>query len=164
MRHFVLIILATFFIFKVIGQRSLKANTVYVELGGNALFTSINYERQILKQRHLNFHVGTGMYGIQPAYWTIPFGVNYLFKLGNPTSFIDLGFGATYTKADVKLYAIVDRKDPAYINTNYWNYIPCIGYRKQAKSNLMYRFSLTPVINHNDLLPFVGFAIGKSFD
>jgi len=148
---------------KVSGQSKSKLNTVYFELGGNGLFTSINYERQLLKNTRINFHIGTGIYGVQPTYLTIPFGINYLFKLNNTNSYIDLGFGATYSKADVALYAIVDHKNPNYKNTNYWNYIPSVGYRKLTKKNLMYRFSLTPVINHNDFLPFLGFSIGKSF-
>ena len=115
------------------------------------------------KAQGLNAHVGTGIYGVNPAYLTIPFGINYLFTLKKSNAFIDLGFGATYSKADVALYAIVEHRELNYRNTNYWNYIPSLGYRKLTKSNLMYRFSLTPVINHNDGLPFVGFSIGKSF-
>ena len=147
---------------KVSGQSKAKLNTVYFELGGNGLFTSINYERQLLKNTRLNFHIGTGIYGVEPTYLTIPFGIKYLFKLNNSNSYIDLGFGATYSKADVILYASIKR-NPGYIQTNFWNYIPNVAYRKLTKKNLMYRFSLTPVINHNDFLPFLGFSIGKSF-
>ena len=139
-----------------------KPNTVYFELGGNGLFTSINYERQLLKNTRLNFHIGAGIYGVQPTYLTIPFGINYLYKLNNSTSYIDLGFGATYSKADVILYASIKR-NPGYIQTNFWNFIPSIGFRKFLKSNWLYRFALTPVINHNDFLPFLGFSIGKRF-
>jgi hypothetical protein len=151
------------FINKAEGQTKTKLNTVYFELGGNGLFTSINYERQLLKNTRINFHIGIGIYGITPTYLTIPLGINYLFKLNNSNSFIDLGFCATYSKADVALYAIVEHRNPNYKNTNYWNYIPSVAYRKLTKRNLMYRFSLTPVINHNDFLPFLGFSIGKSF-
>ena len=144
------------------GQIKTKPNTIYFELGGNGLFTSINYERQLLKSKRLNFHIGTGIYGVTPTYLTIPFGLNYLFKLNNSNSYIDLGFGATYSKADVILYANIKR-NLGYIQTNFWNYIPSLGYRKLTKNNLMYRFSLTPIINHNDFLPFMGFSIGKNF-
>ena len=145
------------------GQSKNKPNTVYFELGGNGLFTSLNYERQLLKSTKLNFHIGAGMYGVTPTYLTIPFGINYLLQLNDANSFIDLGFGATYSKADVALYAIVEHRDPDYKNTNYWNYIPGVGYRKLTKRDIMYRFSFTPVINHNDFLPFLGISIGKSF-
>ena len=50
------------------GQTKTKLNTVYFELGGNGLFTSINYERQLLKSTSLDFHIGTGIYGVTPTY------------------------------------------------------------------------------------------------
>ena len=77
---------------KVNGQTKNKLNTVYFELGGNALFASINYEKQLFKSTRLNFHIGTGIYGLKPTYLTIPFGINYLFRLNKSNSYIDLGF------------------------------------------------------------------------
>lgn len=145
------------------GQDSFKPNTIYFELGGNGLFTSLNYERQVTQKPGIGFHIGAGFYGVKTSFLTIPFGVNYLLKLKNSNSYIDFGFGATYSKADVKLYIMVDHKDPNYVNTNYWNYIPSIGYRILTKTNFIYRFSLSPVINHNDFIPFLGFSIGKCF-
>ena len=142
---------------------SKKMNTVYVELGGNGLFLSANYERQIFKMTPLNIHVGVGIYGITPSYVTVPFGINYLLKLRKTNSFIDIGFGATYTKADVQLYSMVEHRDNNYINANFINIIPSIGIRHQTNKNYIYRFSFTPVFNQYDGLPYVGFSIGKSF-
>lgn len=147
---------------KVSGQSKAKLNTVYFELGGNGLFTSINYERQLLKKTRLNIHFGAGIYGAETTYLTIPFGIRYLIKLNNSNSYIDLGFGATYSKADVILYASIKR-NLDYVQTDFWNYVPNVSYRKLTKRNLMYRFSLSPIINHNDFLPFLGFSMGKSF-
>ena len=67
-----------------------KMNTVYVELGGNGLFLSANYERQIFKITPLNIHVGVGIYGITPSYVTLPFGINYLLKLRKQTPLLIL--------------------------------------------------------------------------
>ena len=53
---------------------------------------------------------------------------------------IDLGGSATYSKADVKLYISIDRKDYDYVNMNYWNYVPSIGLKKITSKNFMYRF------------------------
>jgi hypothetical protein len=139
------------------------ANALYIELGANALFYSINYERGFLKNRAARVHLGAGIYGIRTSYFTVPLGANYLFALRGRSSFIDLGFGATYCKADVALYAIVDHRNPAYKNNHYWNYVPSLAYRKTTKKKLMLRFSVAPVINHNDALPFLGFSIGKYF-
>lgn len=140
-----------------------KPNTIYFELGGNGLFTSINYERQILKSQKLNFHFGLGKYGINPGYLTVPLGLNYVLPLNKYGEYIDLGFGATYSKADVQLYAIIEHKEPGYKNTRYWNYIPSVGFRKLTRNNVMYRFSFTPVCNHNAFLPYIGLSLGWSF-
>jgi hypothetical protein len=140
-----------------------KFNTLYVELGGNGLFLSANYERQILKNTRLNLHFGTGIYGVKPSILTIPFGVNYLLKLKKVNSYIDFGFGVTYTKADVKLYTIVHRSLNSNVNSDFINIIPSIGIRHQTRKNFMYRFSLTPVFNQYEGLPFFGCSIGKSF-
>ena len=139
-----------------------KFNTVYFELGGNGLFLSANYERQILKKTRLHMHFGTGIYGVDPSVLTIPFGVNYLLKLKKINSYIDFGFGVTYTKEDVKLYTIVDRPNNI-VNSDFINIIPSIGIRHRTDKNFMYRFSLTPVFNQYSGLPFFGFSIGKSF-
>ncbi len=148
---------------KVSAQKKVNLNTIYFELGGNGLFTSVNYERQLLKNTRVNFHLGIGIYGLQPGYLTIPFGIKYLFKLKKSNSYITLGLGITYSKADVSLYAIVDHVNQNYRNTNYLNYIPNLAYRKITKTNLMYSLSVTPVINHNGFFPFAGFSIGKNF-
>lgn len=147
---------------KLNGQSNAKLNSVYVELGGNGLFTSINYEKQLLKNTRLNFHFGLGIYGMEPTYLTIPFGIRYVLQLNNSNSYIDLGLGATYSKADVRLYATIDRH-PGYVQTNFWNYIPNVSYRILTKKNTLFRFSISPIINQYDFLPFFGFSIGKSF-
>ena len=145
------------------GQSKSKPNILYVELGGNGLLTSINYERQLLKTRRLNFHIGTGIYGNETTYLTIPFGINYLIDLDDSESYVDIGLGATYSKADVTLYTSVKRSNLNYTNTHYWAFIPNVGYRKYTKRNMMYRFSLTPVINQYGFLPYVGISVGKRF-
>lgn len=147
---------------KVAAQSYTKQNTVYLEFLGNGIIGSINYERQLLKKIRLDLRIGAGFYKIYPSHLTIPLGINYLLKLNKSNSFLDFGLGATYTKTDVTFYAIVDHH-PGFKQTNYWNFIPSIGYRKQTKGNLMYRFSLTPVWNSNGFFPYFGCSFGKSF-
>lgn len=146
-------------------QNPPQKNSVYFELGGNGLLASINYERQVTGANApwIGVYAGAGIYGSNPTYLTIPFGINYLAKLTNSESYIDIGMGATYSKAEVNLYVIVDRKDPNYINKNYWNYLLRIGFRRQTKKNLMYRISFTPIWNQVGVIPFLGASIGKSF-
>ncbi|HTO16754.1 MAG TPA: hypothetical protein VLZ83_13375 [Edaphocola sp.] len=145
------------------GQTKTRLNSIYLEIGGNALFTAVNYERQILKNPKLNFHIGAGIYGLQSSYLTIPFGLNFLIQIKNSKAYFDFGLGATYSKADVALYAIVEHRDPNYKNTNYWNFIPSVAYRKITKRNFLYRFGLTPIVNQYGFFPFLGFSFGKTF-
>lgn len=163
MKYSSLILLSVFTTLSSIGQTQIKNNSIYIELGGNALFTSINYERKLFNNLNFTAHFGTGVYGIKPTYLTIPFGVKYHFNLKGWTDFVDIGFGATYSRADVKLYKTIDRKNPNFKQTNFWNFIPNLGYKKVTKNNIMYRISLTPVFNHNDMIPFIGLSFGKYF-
>ena len=163
MKHLLVAFLLFAFVTSVYCQNTITPNVIYFQLGGNGLFTSINYERQITRSPRFGTHVGAGIYGAMPSYLTIPFGVNYLFKFKNTMSSIDLGLGLTYTKADVSLYVLVDRRPPVLPNDKYINVVPSIGYRKQTRKNIMYRFSLTPIINQYGPLPFLGVSFGKSF-
>jgi hypothetical protein len=167
MKQLLPVILFLFFATIVCAQKAPGKNTAYVELFGNGLLGSINYERQLTNHPALAIHVGAGIYATKDdhvkAYLTIPFGINYLLKF-NKRSMLDIGFGATWTKPEVKLYAIVDRKDGNYVNHDYFNFVPSLGYRHHTSNNLMWRCSITPVITHSiGIIPFFGFAFGKVF-
>jgi hypothetical protein len=84
-------------------QQNFNRNDIYLEAGGNGLFASVNYERQLTKQPGIGFRVGIGFYTEKAFYLTIPVGINYLFKLKNNQSFIDAGLGATFSRIDGKL-------------------------------------------------------------
>ncbi len=144
------------------GQNPRK-NNIYFELGGNGLFLSMNYERPIIEKANIYGHLGVGMYGIKPTYLTIPFGINYLLKMKGPDNFFEFGIGATYTKAIVKLYAIVETEENTPTKVCYLNFVPSISYRWHTEKNFMYKISITPIFNQFDGLPFAGFSIGKLF-
>jgi hypothetical protein len=79
--------------------------------------------------------------------------------LKNDNSFIDAGFGITWTRIDGNLFG-----DSKNLNGNHFvNFIPSIGYRRHSSKDLMWRISLTPVANKFDLIPWLGFSIGKRF-
>lgn len=163
MKHIKLVIIFCFFSTLLNGQTTFKNNGLFIELGGNGLFTSLNYERHFSDKPGIGMRLGIGFYSTDPFRLTFPVGVNYLMKLNNNNSLLDFGLGATYSKSDVKLYIIVDNKDPNYVNTNYINIVPSIGYRRHTSNNLMWRISFTPIINQYDFIPFLGFSIGKLF-
>jgi hypothetical protein len=143
------------------GQSTFKKNNIYLEAGGNGLFGSINYERQLTKESGLGARIGIGFYSENVFYLTIPVGINYLFKLKNPKSFIDAGLGVTWIMSEGKLFIgkVADVSNDGHIV----NFIPSIGYRRHTSKDLMWRISLTPVVNKYNLIPWLGISIGKRF-
>ena len=144
------------------GQNS-KFNHAYFELGGNGLFLSLNYERQLIPKANIYTHIGFGIYGIKNANFTVPFGIKYLLKLKAHRNFIEFGVGLTYTKADVKVFAIVDNKSGIPIKVQVFNFIPSVCYRQILNKNFIFRAGLTPIFNQYDGIPFIGLSIGKQF-
>jgi hypothetical protein len=159
MKILIFLLASTFFVTLSFGQSSFKRNDIYFEAGGNGLFSSINYERQLTSQPGLGFRVGLGFYSENAFYLTIPTGINYLFKLKNENSFIDAGLGATWTRNNGELFS-----DSSPANGEHFvSFVPSIGYRKHTENNLMWRISVTPVANKYGLVPWLGFSLGKRF-
>lgn len=140
-------------------QNSFKKNDLYLEAGGNGLWGSVNYERQLTKEAGLGARVGIGFYTENAFYLTIPAGINYLFPLKNRTSFIDAGLGITWTRVDGKLFA----SDKFSNGEHFVNFIPGIGYRIHTKKDVMWRFNITPVANKYAFTPWAGISLGKRF-
>jgi len=159
MKHFILCIIIAAFITSSFGQTTFKKNDIYLEAGGNGLFASVNYERQLTKQPGLGVRLGVGFYTENAFYLTIPAGIDYLFKLNSYKSFIDAGLGVTWTRIDGNIFG-------ESINSNgdsFVNFIPSVGYRRHTTQNLMWRISITPVINESGFVPWLGLSIGKRF-
>jgi len=108
--NFVLIIVLLLLGVEVFSQGLVKKNEIFAELGGNGLLGSVNYYRQFGEKPGFGARVGAGVSGTE-ASLTIPVGVNYLIrKIGNH-SFLDLGLGATFTKASVYMYSAAKRPE-----------------------------------------------------
>jgi hypothetical protein len=141
------------------GQSMFKKNDIYLEAGGNGLFGSVNYERQLTKEPGLGARIGVGFYSENAFYLTIPVGINYLFRLKSDKSFIDAGLGATWTRIDGDLFG-----ESKNSNGNHFvNFVPSIGYRRHTSNDVMWRISVTPVANKFGLVPWIGASIGKRF-
>jgi len=143
----------------IFGQTSFKQNDIYLEAGGNGLFASINYERQVSKTHGLGFRLGIGFYSENAFYLTIPAGINYLFDLNKKGSYIDAGLGATWTRIDGDLFG--ESNNPQ--GDHFVNFVPSIGYRKHTKKDLFWRVSITPIANRYGFVPWLGVSIGKRF-
>lgn len=141
------------------GQTPFKRNDIYLEAGGNGLWSSVNYERQVTRQPGLGIRIGMGFYTEHAFYLTIPASINYLFPLKNHKSFIDAGLGITWARIDEKLFA-----SDKYSNEEHFvNFIPSIGYRIHTVKDVMWRFSITPVVNNDAFTPWIGISLGKRF-
>jgi len=159
MKQFSLLIIIAAFSTYSFSQTTFTKNSIYLEAGGNGLFGSVNYERQLTKEPGLGVRLGVGFYVENAFYLTIPVGINYLFELKNGKSFIDAGLGVTFTRINGELFG--DSKDPN--GDNFGNFIPSIGYRRHTAKNVMWRISLSPIINNYGVYPWLGLSIGKQF-
>src|SRR5205085_5005871 len=138
MRKQILTILAICTAVLSFAQNDYKKNDIYLEAGGNGLFGSVNYERQLTKQPGLGARIGVGFYSENAFYLTIPVGINYLFKLKGGKSFIDAGLGVTWAEVDGKLFSDSENTN----DDHFANSIPSIGYRRHTATDLMWRISL----------------------
>lgn len=159
MRKCLVTILTFSFITMSFGQSTFKKNDIYLEGGGNGLFGSVNYERQLTTEPGIGARIGIGIYSEKAFYLTIPVGINYLFKLKKDNTFIDAGLGATWARRNGELFNNIKSSN----GNHFVNFIPSIGYRSHTEKNVMWRISLTPVANKHGLYPWLGASIGKRF-
>lgn len=158
MKQFLLLMICSMLMIFSFAQTTFKKNDIYLEAGGNGLFASVNYERQLTKQPGLGVRLGVGFYTENAFYLTLPVGINYLFELKTNKSFksfIDAGLGVTWTYINGKIFNQYAK--------DLTNFIPSIGYRRHTQKDLMWRISVTPVINDETFVPWLGFSIGKRF-
>jgi hypothetical protein len=141
------------------GQNNFKRNDIYLEAGGNGLFGSVNYERQLTKEPGLGARIGVGFYTENAFYLTIPAGINYLFRLKSDKSFIDAGLGATWTRIDGNFFGESKNSN----GEHFVNFVPSIGYRRHTSNDVMWRISVTPIANKYGLVPWLCASIGKRF-
>ncbi len=159
MKHLLLLIFTTIYVIHLFGQTKFVRNNIYLEAGGNGLFGSINYERQLATQPGFGIRLGVGFHSENMFYLTIPVGIVYLLNLTGDKSFIDAGLGATWSRIEGKLFqSSISNKGEDFVS-----FIPSIGYRHQTKQNLMWRISITPIVYKHGLVPWTGLSIGKRF-
>jgi len=159
MKYFTPFIITLAFATNLFGQTGFKKNDIYLEVGGNGLFGSINYERQLTKAPGIGARIGVGFYTENAFYLTIPVGINYLFELKSEKSFIDAGLGATFTRIDGKLFEDSEGSN----GYHFVNFIPNLGYRRHTTKNVMWRVNFTPITNKYAFTPWLGISLGKRF-
>lgn len=133
-------------------------NSLLMEVGGNGMFGSINFERHITKTPLVSVRAGLGYYRQGGrSFITVPVGANLLLRLKkHPNWFADLGLGMTYSPHNSFLFG--DSGTPLTPYT--LAFVPSLGLRYYARSGTMFRVSITPLHDKYDRQAWFGAAIG----
>ncbi len=156
------------------------SHAVYLELFGNGIIYSVNYDKRLKKGKRSGWGMKVG-YGYATlkaldtalnkytkiTYIGIPFGVNYLTK--GKRSFVELGTGitllsihqnnsnASIDSLDVPIVDALDIKAKGFIAT------ANIEYRYQTlKNGFIFRIGFMPII-FPTVIPYYGVSFGYHF-
>ncbi len=128
-------------------------NFTYLEIIGNGLWYSHNYERTVFRKNGVSVQARAG-FGIIPDHYFIPFGANVGF--GHRDKKFELGIGATaenFTNAD------------PYDNSFKVNLVPSMGFRYESEGHFFLRLALLShyFFDSGELLPAFGVSVGGCF-
>jgi len=125
-------------------------NAVYLELLGNGLPYSINYERRFYGSGNVKLY-GRGGLGVigYSSLWAVWFPIECSVAFGNKNNF-ETGIGCTF------IFNSGDGFDSARIPLR-------IGYRLEI-DEFLFRFGLTPFFDNRSFFPMLGISFGKRFD
>jgi hypothetical protein len=141
-------------------QSPTSQNSVYVELLGNGLFYSANYDRMITES--IGARVGIGY--IQPAnaaVLTFPVMVHYLVGSGNNK--LELGFGACVISQPENVSFSFKSSDKEFSGSGALGTMT-VGYRYQrADQGFVFRAGFTPFFGVIGFQVSVGASVGYGF-
>lgn len=139
-----------------------KQNQLYLELAGNGLIYSLNYERLLSKNFALRFGFGItpGVIFVEGTYIHIPFTASYL--VGSETSKFEAGIGATYfAGTDVEIFGLPAGDQSLIFVTG------IIGYRYISPGGFVFRIFFSPLYSSEadpNLIPTGGLSFGFAFN
>jgi hypothetical protein len=135
-------------------------NAFYVELGGNGIFYSVNYDRLITP--HVAARAGVMLFRAEDnasnsvAVAVAPVVVSYLFGEGN--SHFEAGVGVGLATASIDHVDFGEDFDQTLYGTG------VLGYRYQPRTGgVVFRAGLTPVFNAENFAPWIGVSVGYAF-
>lgn len=134
-----------------------RAQNVYVELLGQGLLLTANYDTRFSNKRNgIGGRIGIGyIAGGGDNVATIPIGLNYL--LGKGRNFFEIGLGVTYLSGKLK-DDIFDADFKNFVGTT------SFSYRLQPiNSGFSFRGGLTPIFGRGYFYPFYGLSLGYTF-
>ena len=132
-------------------------NNIYIELLGNGIIWSVNYERMIFSNSIIKVGLGyipkmENDFISAPQSILIPIDYIHLIDM-NDNAKIDIGIGLTF-KFGEEEYGDKDEIIPNAI----------LGYRYQPNINgFMFRISFSPYISENRFFPWIGISFGQKF-
>jgi hypothetical protein len=140
-------------------KRGVRAQSIYIEIGGNGVLFSANYDfRFAKKQDGFGARAGIGFFpdvGIATTAVIVPLGVNYL--LGKGSSYFEAGLGVT---------VIASSAGEDFFGNNgtgetFIVFVPSIGYRYQPiRNGFTARIFASPLIGDGDFQFWAGFSLG----
>lgn len=139
------------------------AKDVFLELGGNGGFLSLNYDTRFSKSgKGLGARIGVGFippidafFVVTPTIITIPLGLNYL--AGNGPHHLEIGAGITLATAKSDLFGDEENAFGAA-------FVPSLGYRYQPRHRgFTARVFASPFIGQGGATFFAGVSGGIRF-
>ena len=129
-----------------------KRNNIYVELLGNSVLYSLNYDR--LLSESISVRVGfMALPSKDPdMVWAFPVLLNYKFFLNR--DYFEVGVGKTFFLPSLN-FDKHEQENSIITGT--------IGYCTQFQSGIFLRLCFTPIIYINDIYPFGGLSVGYNF-
>ncbi len=154
---------------KPLQEKLSKKNAVYLELLGQGLFYSVNYDRILLvgNKLALSGRVGLSYYPITSFFdaHTIAIPIEFNLLVGNGLTYFEFGLGGTYMQG----------LDKPNFSKSFFASLR-LGYRYQKdEGGLMFRIGFTPLLpiilddeyqldtDYIPLLPSVGLSVGYTF-
>ncbi len=150
---------------------SMKKNTIYLELAGNALIYSVNYDRLITPNIACRVGLSALPLNFPDAYsfsFALPMSASYLLNFAGSSSHLEAGIGITPMVSILSgMYASLGIKPEINIML-----VPMLGYRLQPKhEGFNFRLLWTPIVVLTnppppDSTPFAywfGLSVGHTF-
>lgn len=164
MKSIITIILAVIISSNIVLSQSspAAANSVHLELLGNGLIYSLNYERTIVDR--LSARVGVGYFKVNRAVnsnegvslTTVPIMVNYL--VGSKSSHLEVGIGICIVTLEANIEKTLGVSGSATLGT------ATFGYRYQRDDGgIIFRIGVTPFFGSIGFQPSGGIGFGYAF-
>jgi hypothetical protein len=147
---------------KLSAQEVKRAQNVFIELGGQGLTFTANYDSRFGNRRDgLGGRAGIGYFAVDgDKVTTIPLSLNYLLGKGN--KFFEIGLGATIATINLQSgddFLFEDGSSEGVVGTM------SFAYRVQPiDSGFSFRAGITPIFNKDNFIPyFGGISLGYTF-